>query len=219
MQGMRSTSMPRNMGSSHRGAEATKPPPVQHDLNVSLEDLYTGTTKRMRITAKRFDPSSGRVVPVSTDKEIQVKAGWKDGTKITFEKEGDALSPGAIPADVVFTIKAKPHDRFTREGDNLLHECRITLHEALCGVRKTVQALDGRQLRIEAPFVTPDTVKILPGEGMPNSKHGNKGDMRVRFHIVFPDMSDAERAQIGNIIKNARYSSPSSSGAAKQARK
>jgi hypothetical protein len=33
-----------------------------------------------------------------------------------------------------------------------------------------VQSLDGRPLRIEAANVTPETVKIIPGEGMPNSK-------------------------------------------------
>jgi DnaJ-class molecular chaperone len=101
---------------------ATKPPPVNHDLNVSLEDLFTGTTKKMRITAKKYDAASGRVTPVSTDKEIAVKAGWKDGTKITFEREGDASGPGVVPADVVFTVKTKPHDRFRREGDDLFYE-------------------------------------------------------------------------------------------------
>jgi DnaJ-class molecular chaperone len=44
------------------------------------------------------------------------------------------------------------------------------LHEAICGFRTTVQSLDGRPLRIEAANVTPETVKIIPGEGMPNTK-------------------------------------------------
>lgn len=107
----------RDGGSSHG---VVKGAPVQHDLNVSLEDLYSGTVKKMRITAKKVD-GSGRLAPVSTDKEIAIKAGWKDGTKITFEREGDELQ-GQIPADVVFTIKTKPHDRFRREGDDLHHE-------------------------------------------------------------------------------------------------
>jgi len=47
--------------------------------------------------------------------------GWKDGTKITFEGEGDE-SAGVLPADIVFVVKTKPHDRFTRDGDNLLYE-------------------------------------------------------------------------------------------------
>ena len=48
-------------------------------------------------------------------------AGWKDGTKITFEGEGDEAS-GVLPADIIFVVKTRPHDRFTREGDNLIYE-------------------------------------------------------------------------------------------------
>lgn len=110
------------MGRQASGVPSSKPAPINHDLNVSLEDLYTGATKRMRITAKKYDAASGRVVSVSSDKEIKIKAGWKDGTKITFEREGDELGPGSVPADVVFTVKAKPHDRFSREGDDLIHD-------------------------------------------------------------------------------------------------
>lgn len=31
-------------------------PPVQHDLLVSLEDIFTGTTKKMKITRKVLNP-------------------------------------------------------------------------------------------------------------------------------------------------------------------
>ncbi len=102
----------------------TKAAPITHDLAVSLEDLYKGNVvKKMRITAKKHDPATNRVGPVSSDKEITVKAGWKDGTKITFEREGDH-SAGVVPADVSFVVKTKPHDRFTRVGDDLHYEVR-----------------------------------------------------------------------------------------------
>lgn len=35
--------------------------------------------------------------------------------------------------------------------------------------------------------------------------------MRVTFKIVFPEMNESERAQIGNIIKNSTYASGGSS--------
>ncbi len=78
------------------------------------------------------------------------------------------------------------------------------MHEALCGVRTTVQTLDGRTLPIEANHVTPDTVKIIPAEGMPNSKTKTKGDMRLKFKIIFPDLSESERSQIGAILRSYR---------------
>eukprot|EP00639_Heterosigma_akashiwo_P027705 CAMPEP_0194676608 /NCGR_PEP_ID=MMETSP0295-20121207/8988_1 /TAXON_ID=39354 /ORGANISM="Heterosigma akashiwo, Strain CCMP2393" /LENGTH=113 /DNA_ID=CAMNT_0039561233 /DNA_START=43 /DNA_END=385 /DNA_ORIENTATION=- len=36
---------------------------------------------------------------VKVEKEITIKPGWKDGTKITFAREGDE-QPGTEPADI-----------------------------------------------------------------------------------------------------------------------
>lgn len=80
-----------NSSESHSG-RMRKADPITHELKVSLEDLYSGTTKRVRITKKIAD-SSGQIVSAAVEKEINVRAGWKNGTKITFEKEGDEL-PG-----------------------------------------------------------------------------------------------------------------------------
>lgn len=80
-----------NSSDSYSG-RMRKADPITHELKVSLEDLYTGTTKRVRITKKIAD-SSGQMISAAVEKEINVRPGWKNGTKITFEKEGDEL-PG-----------------------------------------------------------------------------------------------------------------------------
>ena len=49
-------------------------------------------------------------------------------------------------------------------------QCPVDLRDAMLGVSTSVRTLDDRALRIEARHVTPDTVKLFPGEGMPNSK-------------------------------------------------
>lgn len=187
-------------GHSHAMRER-KADPIHHPLNVSLEDLFNGAVKKVRITKKITDVS-GRTVQVSVDKEITIRAGWKDGTKITFEREGDEL-PGVVPADIVFTLQTKPHDRFERDGDDLICVCPIPLHEALTGVRTSVQTLDGRSLPIEMRSVTPETVKLVPGEGMPNTKKKARGDLRIKFKIIFPELNEAERTQVGGILRAA----------------
>lgn len=77
-------------GSGIRSSQPSKSAAVSHNLSISLEDLYTGTTKRVRITKKIMD-ASGASTKVAVEKEIPVKAGWKDGTKITFEREVSLL--------------------------------------------------------------------------------------------------------------------------------
>ena len=61
---------------------------------------------------------------------IDIKPGWKAGTKITFPREGDQ-SPNTVPADIVFILKEKPHALFKRDSSDLIFTARITLKEVI----------------------------------------------------------------------------------------
>jgi DnaJ-class molecular chaperone len=71
----------------------------------------------------------------------------------------------------------------------------------LCGLSTSVRTLDDRIIRIEEPFVKPDFIKVIPGEGMPNSKKGTKGNMIIKFDIKFPDLTAAQRQRIAAILR------------------
>ena len=107
-------------GSGERPRAMRKSEPITVDLAVNLDDLYTGKLKRVRITKKVGDEATGRIEQKKVDKEIHIKPGWKDGTKITFERAGDEL-PGIQPADIIFVLRTKPHDYFERNGDDLIY--------------------------------------------------------------------------------------------------
>lgn len=174
----------------------TQDPPIYHDLSISLEDIASGTTKKMKISRKVLlqDGRSTR----SEDKvlTIDIKPGWKAGTKITFPREGDQ-SPNSIPADIVFIIKDKPHQYFKRDGCDLIFTANISLREALLGATIQVPTLDGRKKQISMlnDIVNPHTEKRIAGEGLPFPKQTNKkGDIIVKFDIKFPgSLSQSQR--------------------------
>lgn len=104
-----------------------KDPPIIYDLYLSLEDILIGCTKKMKIERNVLTPTVKREEKILT---INVKPGWKAGTKITFKEEGDQR-PGAIPSDIIFVVKDKPHELFTRDGSNVKYTCNITLKQVL----------------------------------------------------------------------------------------
>ena len=114
-------------GMHHPPSRKRQDPPVTRELHVALEDIYKGTTKKLKITRKVL---SGDGMARSEDKvvTIDVKPGWKAGTKVTFPKEGDQ-APNRIPADIVFVIKDKPHQLFERDGSDIKYKCKIGLRE------------------------------------------------------------------------------------------
>ena len=119
---------------------------------------------------------------------IDVKPGWKKGTKITFPEKGNE-QPNVIAADLVFVIDEKPHEVYKRDGNDLIVTQKIPLAEALTGTTVTLTTLDGRTLTIPCTdvVITPAYEKIVPKEGMPIPKEpGKKGNLRIKFDIKFP---------------------------------
>ena len=154
-------------------------------MRLTLEELFYGTKKQFKIT--RSVIRQGREERVQETLPIDMKPGWKSGTKITFQEKGDE-TPSTIAADIVFTLEQKPHPQFEREGNDLVKTVKIDLNEALLGTSFSVYTLDGKAMDVKIDdIISPDYVKVLPGEGMPVSKTpGTRGDMKLKFNIRFP---------------------------------
>nr|XP_010904900.2 dnaJ homolog subfamily B member 13 [Elaeis guineensis] len=170
-----------------------KAAPIENRLPCSLEDLYKGTTKKMKISREIAD-ASGKMMPVEEILTIDVKRGWKKGTKITFPEKGNE-APNIIPADIVFVIDEKPHDVFTREGNDLVMTQKISLVEALTGYTVHLTTLDGRSLTIPInSIIHPGYEEVVPREGMPIPKDPSKrGNLRIKFNIKFPTRLTSEQ--------------------------
>ncbi|XP_061355036.1 uncharacterized protein LOC133299586 isoform X3 [Gastrolobium bilobum] len=133
---------------------------------------------------------------------INVKPGWKKGTKITFPEKGNE-QPNVTPADLVFIIDEKPHGVFTRDGNDLIVTQKISLVEALTGYTMHLTTLDGRNLNIPINNVIhPNYEEVVPGEGMPIPKDpSKKGNLRIKFNIKFPTrITDEQKAGIRKLL-------------------
>lgn len=128
---------------------------------------------------------------------IDVKPGWRQGTRITFEKEGDQ-GPNIIPANIIFIVKEKLHPRFRRENDNLFFVNSIPLGKALTCCTVEVKTLDDRLLNIPInDIIHPKYFKKVPGEGMPLPEDpAKKGDLFIFFDIQFPTHLTAQKKQM-----------------------
>jgi DnaJ-class molecular chaperone len=187
-------------GGGERGPRRAAP--VRRQLLCSLEELAAGTVKRVRVTRARLAPDGRSSVSEEKVLEIPVKPGWKAGTTVTFEREGDE-EPGVIPADIVFVVGEKPHARFERDGDDLVLRTHVSLREALTDHTVHVDTLDGRSLAIPChEIIAPGSVKTVPGEGMPRSKRpGERGDLRIHFDVTFPaHLPEAARQQLKRLL-------------------
>ncbi|CAA9986425.1 heat shock protein, putative [Plasmodium knowlesi strain H] len=181
------------------------PKSCEASLPVTLEELYNGCQKKLKVTRKRYNG------PVSYDDQkvltVDIKPGLCDGTQIIFQGDGDQVSPWIEPGNLIFNVITKEHNIYTREGNNLIFRCVLTLDEALNGFRFGLITLDNRELIIRVDdIVAPNSRRTIPNEGMPILNNPSKrGDLIIEFIIVFPpNLSPEEEDTLNDILCNRR---------------
>lgn len=169
---------------------------IERPLPVTLEELYKGAHKKLRIKRKTFNAQGQRTIE---DKilEMDIKPGLKAGSKIKFVGVGDQEEGGT--QDMHFIVTEKPHPTLTREGDNLKTTVDLDLSEALTGWKRTVTTIDGKQLNVSGAGPTaPGYEERYPGLGMPISKKpSERGDFVVQVKVNFPkSLTPAQKTKI-----------------------
>ena len=105
------------------------------------------------------------------------------------------------------TIREVKHPVYKRVNENdLICTQRMTLVQALNSEPIKIITLDDRKLSITMDeIISPQTVKIVKGEGMPIFNKDNplqnilfkekKGDLFIKFDIIFPKFIDPEKKE------------------------
>lgn len=125
---------------------------------------------------------------VSRERKIEVKlpAGLDNGSKIRMTGEGEAGTKGGPPGDLYVVVFVRPHEFFTRQGNDLFCEVPISFVHATLGGEIEIPTIDSKT-KLRIPEGTqPDTVFRLKGKGVPNVRGFGKGDQLVKIKIEVP---------------------------------
>ena len=199
----------RSSGGARRGTSFGRPPPrprtpevtvLEKDLPVTLEELYKGAHKKMKITRKVYD-DMGKQRQEPRILEMDIKPGLKAGSKIKFVGVGDQAEGGT--QDLHFIVKQKPHPVLMRDGDDLKTVVEIGLKEALTGWETKVTTIDGKQLNVRGSGPTaPGYQETYPGLGMPLAKKPTeRGNFVVEVKVDFPkSLTAAQKQKIKEVL-------------------
>jgi DnaJ-class molecular chaperone len=169
-------------------------------LNVTLEELYAGKTKKLAVRRKRLVTDGKKKTLVEEKKKISVniEPGMFDEQVITFNKQADERE-GYETGDIVITLCCAEHDEFEREGNNLLIEREISLSEAY-DCKMTITHLDGREINVISNQINPfgeelECYRKLKRFGMPiyGSEKDEYGDLIIKFKPTLPDNLTSEQ--------------------------
>ena len=167
-------------------ATASKGRDVSAPLEITLEDAFRGSQRRLAL-----QNNSG-----SSQQQIEVKIppGVKNGSRVRVAGKGEPGVGGAPSGDLYLDVKLLPHSLYRREGDNLYVDVPVTVTEAALGAEVEVPTFSGRT-RIKVPAGSQNGRLLrLREKGMPQLKKDGHGDLFARVEVVTPtELSEKER--------------------------
>jgi len=164
------------------------PKALEQPFACSLEELSTGCVKRFKVSDSVVGPL-GQRVPIVATFEIEVKPGWKPGTRISFQPTKE------FPRPVSFVLREAPHSVFTRRGDDLVLKKPVSLGASSKAVKVKLRLLDGSThvlvVSVEEmnafrnnPTGEKEVKRVLKGMGLPRGKRSGVGDLIVTLGIT-----------------------------------
>lgn len=155
---------------------------VEHEIEVTLEDAFHGTTRNIQY-------ENGRTI------QARIPRGVRTGSRIRLSGQGQPGASGGAAGDLYLVVRVLPHDHFRRDGDDLHVTVPVDLYTMLMGGSTTVSSID-RNVRLTIPPETENgRVFRLAGLGMPNLQDPNqRGDLYASVQVDLPkNLSDDEK--------------------------
>ena len=150
---------------------------VEQQIDLSLDDAYRGTTRRLTI---KHDGHARTV-------DVRIPPGVGDSSRVRVAGEGEVGSGGAQSGDLYLRIRLTPHPTFERRGKDLYTKVQIPLTTAVLGGEAEVPTLAGKPLRLKVPDTTQNGQTFrLKGHGMPTTNRPESGDLYATVEVQLP---------------------------------
>ena len=135
---------------------------------------------------------------------VEVPGGVDDGTTLRLTGRG-AVGPRGGPAgDLYVHISAESHDRFRRQGYDLVHELHVPMTQAALGAHLPFETLDGVEDLVLPAGTQTGRVFRLRGRGVPHVDGRGRGDLLVQVVVDTPTGLSKEEDELLRRLAAAR---------------
>jgi len=126
---------------------------------------------------------------------IKIPAGVVDGMQLKVSNKGNDAPGNSVPGDLIVVIEEIEHESLKREGENLHLDLYISFAEAVLGVSKDIDAVNGKvRIKLEEGIQSGKILR-LKGKGIPSINGYGNGDLLVHVNVWTPKTLNKEQKQ------------------------
>ena len=165
-------------GRGNARSRARKGRDIEQEIELSLDDVYSGVTRRLQF----------RLGGQTRSVDVRIPAGVGEGSRVRIAGEGETGAGGASAGDLFLRIRLTPNSTYERKGQDLYVKVPVALTAAVLGGEADVRTIAGKSLRLKIPPTTQHgQVFRLKGHGMPiPGKAGEFGDLYATADVQLP---------------------------------
>ena len=138
------------------------------------------------------------------DIELKIPAGVEDGLRLQLAGSGEVGFGGGPSGDLYVDISLAPHQYFSRNGDELICELEVPLHDAVLGTMVKIVTFDGEvELQVPAGSQTGDVIPVK-GKGFGRLRQSGRGDLLVTIQVKIPSKLDSKQKELFRTLAGYR---------------
>ncbi len=136
----------------------------------------------------------GRVTAEHTY-QVDVPAGVDTGSTLRLSGRGPAGPRGGAAGDLYVHLRVAEHDRYWRDGNDLVTTVPISIAQAALGTTVNLPTLDGDEELVVPAGTQPGKEFTLRSRGVPRLQGRGRGDLRAQLVVEVPTkLDDDEQA-------------------------
>ncbi len=126
---------------------------------------------------------------------VKIPAGVVDGMQLKVSNKGNDAPGNSIPGDLIVAIEEIEHEFLKREGENLHYDLYISFAEAVLGISKDIEAINGKvRIKLDEGIQSGKILR-LKGKGIPSINGYGTGDLLVHVNVWTPKTLNKEQKQ------------------------
>jgi curved DNA-binding protein len=155
------------------------------ECRLTLEEVFHGKELNINLPNGRMT----RTV------QVKIPPGIGHGMRVGVSQCGTQTNMAQPPGDLYVTVFALPHERFVREGSNIITVVPVSAFDVLLGKTIEVINIEGKTLTVAVVAGFDSSRRLrLAGQGMPDPMMGNeRGDLLIELFVQYPVLNEKQR--------------------------
>lgn len=181
----------RGRSSQTRSEYSIKGQDLNAELQITLQEAYTGTIKIFRFNKQSI--------------KLKIKPGIEDGHILKLEGKGATGVRGGKPGDLLITIRVLKDSVFERRGNDLYTQLNVDLYTMILGGKVKFKTFKG-VVKLDIPKESEQgKILKLSKMGMPVYNNQNVfGDLYVKLNVELPKNLSNKEISLFKELQNLR---------------